>query len=75
VVLHYRHANQAETWEKSDMRRDATGFKTAIPGGYTNSQYPLLYYFVLRRSPDQAVLFPGLGADLAGQPYYAVRRT
>ncbi len=75
VVLHYRHANQAETWEKADMRRDATVFKALIPGGYTNSQYPLLYYFVLRRSPDQAALFPGLDADLAGQPYYAVRRT
>ena len=74
VVLYYRHANQAETWERQDMRSEGSVFRGAIPGAYTKSDYPLLYYFVLRQAPDSAVLFPGLGPDLAAQPYYAVRQ-
>jgi len=48
-------------------------FSAAIPSSYTNSNYPLQYYFELRRSPESAWFFPGLGSNLQSQPYFVIR--
>ena len=37
-----------------------SGYSAAIPGDYTNSVYPLQYYFVLQRGADAAWLYPGV---------------
>ena len=50
-----------------------TAYAAAIPAAYTDSPYPLQYYFELKSAPDRAWLYPGFPADLAGQPYYVVR--
>jgi hypothetical protein len=72
--LYYRHVNQAEHYKSLSMTTDDLGYHAVIPGDYTDSDYPLQYYFELRETPQTAWLYPGLGADLLGQPYFLVRR-
>jgi hypothetical protein len=71
--LHYRHVNQAEAWQVADAVAANGGFAASIPAGYTNTTFPLQYYFELRGA-QRADLFPGLAADLANQPYVVMRR-
>ncbi len=70
--LYYRHVNQAERWQSALMDRKGAAYVAAVPGAYTDSPYPLQYYFELKSAPDRAWLYPGFPADLAGQPYYVV---
>jgi hypothetical protein len=70
--LYYRHVNQAERWQSAVMDRKEVSYQAIIPGKYTDSPYPLQYYFELKSSPDRAWLYPGFPPDLAGQPYYIV---
>ena len=72
VRLYYRHVNQAERWQSAVMDRKGAAYVAAIPGAYTDSPYPLQYYFELKSAPDRAWLYPGFSRDLAGQPYYVV---
>jgi hypothetical protein len=74
VRLHYRRVNQAERWQSEPMRSDGRLWRATIAADYTLSPYPLQYYFELRQAPDSAVLYPGFGGQLAGQPYFVVRR-
>jgi hypothetical protein len=67
--LYYRHVNQAERWLSAELRDSAA----TIPARYTDSPYPLQYYFEFRPAADQAFLYPGLGPELADQPYFVVR--
>jgi hypothetical protein len=72
VHLYYRHVNQGERWVSIEMQRSHNEYSAAIPGDYTNSIYPLQYYFVLRRGTDAAWFFPAFNASLSNQPYYAI---
>jgi hypothetical protein len=74
VLLLYRHVNQAERWESEPMQSEGRLWRAAIPAVYTNSPYPVQYYFELREGPDSAALYPGLGEQLVGQPYFTVLR-
>ncbi len=49
-------------------------FVAAIPAGYTDSPYPLVYYFVVRAAGGDAWIVPGLDRTLANQPYHVVRQ-
>jgi hypothetical protein len=71
VELFYRHVNHGERWRSLAMSQEGDSFRAAIPGAYTNSPYPLQYYFVLQKGP-QAALYPGFNASLSNQPYFAV---
>ena len=71
--LHYRHVNQAERWQTVVMDRKGAAYAASIPAAYTDSPYPLQYYFELKSAPDRAWLHPGFPPDLAGQPYYVIR--
>jgi hypothetical protein len=73
VKLYYRHVNQAERYEAMEMQSRGNLFLATVPGSYTDSPYPLQYYFVLRNGPDKAWLYPGFNADLTNQPYFVVR--
>jgi hypothetical protein len=73
VRLYYRHVNHAERWQSALMDRKGSAYVAAIPSAYTDSPYPLQYYFELKSAPDRAWLHPGFPADLAGQPYYVIR--
>ena len=72
VLLHYRHVNQAERWHSVDMEQAHASFQSAIPGEYTNSPFPLQYYFEFRRGSSEAWLYPAFNATLSNQPYFAI---
>jgi hypothetical protein len=69
----YRHVNQAERYRRIEMTREGASYRAVIPASYTDSPYPLQYYFVLKEAAA-AHLYPGLGTNLLGQPYLVVRR-
>lgn len=72
VRLYYRHVNHAERFVAVPMQRQDGRFQAAIPAAYTESDYPLQYYFELREGPEKAWLYPGFAAGLACQPYFTV---
>jgi hypothetical protein len=72
VRLNYRHVNQGERWRSGEMRLADGKFRAAIPAEYTDSPFPLQYYFELRREGEAAWLHPGFNETLSNQPYYAV---
>lgn len=71
VRLFYRHVNHAERWRSMPMAEQGGIFTAAIPGDYTDSVFPLQYYFELSRT-GAAWLYPAFNATLSNQPYYAV---
>lgn len=74
VRLVYRHVNQAERYETAPMAAaDAGAFRGTIPAAYTDSPFPLAYYFVVEPDAGEPTLHPGLGPDLVNEPYYVVR--
>ena len=74
--LQYRHVNQAELWIAAPMRFQSGRYVATIPADYTQSPYPLQYYFELHSKSEGASLYPGLSApNLSNQPYYVVRQS
>ena len=73
--LFFRPVDQAERWQSTEMDRTAAGYGAAIPATYTDSPYPLQYYFELRDGPERVWLFPGFTPELSNQPYFTPRRT
>ncbi|GAB3918776.1 hypothetical protein GCM10027613_21380 [Microlunatus endophyticus] len=72
VRLRYRHVNQAEHWETVDLEARSGQLVGTIPGDYTKSTYPLMYFFVVEHDNGAVALHPGFEADLANQPYYLI---
>jgi hypothetical protein len=75
VRLFYRHVDQAERFEAVEMEAREQTYRAAIPAHYTESAYPLQYYFEVRQSAAKASLYPGFGAELTAQPYFILRKT
>lgn len=73
VRLHYRHVTQAEDYVTADLTASGKEFQGSIPESYTDSAYPIEYYFEIKPSGDRPVLFPGFGPQQTGQPYFVVR--
>jgi hypothetical protein len=73
--LYYRHVNHAERYETVQMQLTGKSYRATILADYTNSQYPLQYYFELRGSEDKVRLYRGFTANLMNQPYFVVRKT
>jgi hypothetical protein len=71
--LHYRHVNQADEYQIAKMSEQGGRFRAVIPAEYTDSPYPLMYYFELHDPGGRAWLYPGLNQDLTNQPYFVVR--
>jgi hypothetical protein len=74
VVLYFRHVDQAERWQSSEMAHVGSTYHAEIPGEYTARRYALQYYFEIQTGPAEATFFPPLAADLANFPYYVVAR-
>lgn len=72
--LYYRHVTHAERFESVAMEQHETRFRASIPATYTDSAYPLQYYFEVRENPARGSLYPGFTTDLNNQPYYVIRR-
>ncbi len=73
AMLHYRHVDQAEFYESVAMERRGGGFAATIPEAYTQTDFPLEYYFTAATETGQAGLYPGLGRKLTQQPYFVVQ--
>jgi hypothetical protein len=73
VHLFYRRVNHAERWQSLPMESSGSTYKATIPGAYTQTQFPLQYYFELQ-SAKAAWLYPAFNATLSNQPYYVVPR-
>jgi hypothetical protein len=74
VRMYYRHVDQAERYAVVEMEGRRGTFSATIPGAYTDSEYPLEYYFEVRESAGAVTLFPGFSDTLTNQPYFVVRR-
>ncbi|HWR17858.1 MAG TPA: hypothetical protein VN577_23720 [Terriglobales bacterium] len=72
--IFYRHVNQGERYQSAGMTRSANNFAFTIPASYTDSPFPLEYYFELRNAKHHAVLYPGFAPDLMNQPYFVIRQ-
>lgn len=72
--LYYRHVNHAERFQTLDTEARDKRHVAVIPGPYTDSPYPLQYYFEVRFGNGAASLYPGFDANQANQPYFVVRR-
>ena len=75
VRLYYRHVTQAERFQMAEMEYRDNRYRASIPANYTDSPYPLQYYFEIEQGPREVTLFPAFGANLTGQPYYVIRRS
>ena len=71
VTLWYRHVNQGERWRSIDIKKSANVYRGSIPADYTNSPFPLQYYFELRSS-KAAWFYPAFNSTFSNQPYYSV---
>jgi hypothetical protein len=72
--LYYRHVNQAERWEKLEMKLTGKSYNATIPADYTATSYPIAYYFEFKESPYKAGLYPGFQDDLIKQPYSLIHK-
>jgi hypothetical protein len=74
MTCYYRHVNQAERFESVEMRRRGDDYNASIPAAYSNSPYPLQYYFTISTASSGPTLYPGLGLDRMNLPYFVLRR-
>ena len=74
VCLRYRRVNQAETWQAVEMEHSGSDYRAVISASYTDTPFPLQYYFQLRDRSGTARLAPGWEHPWHGQPYYFVRQ-
>ncbi len=73
ATLWYRHVNHAERWVSLRMKGDGGTYTAAIPAAYTESPFPLQYYFEVR-ADGGATFHPVLNRTLSNEPYFAVYR-
>ena len=72
--LLYRRMNQAEAWRTEEMKPSGGAHRAEVPGDYTDSPFPLQYYFELKAgTPPRAWLHPGFNATWSNMPYFVVR--
>lgn len=70
--LFFRHVNQAERFENAPLAAAPDGvLRGTIPAAYTNSPYPLQYFFEFTQA-GQAWISPGFTRSLTGLPYHVV---
>ncbi len=74
ATLYYRHVNQAERFQSLEMQSHGGSFRASIPAEYTDSPYPLQYYFEFKQGRAKAWLYPGFAPDLLNQPYFVLER-
>ena len=59
VSLYYRHVNQAERYTSVLWKIHDRQFRGSIPAKYTDSPYPLEYYFEVTEAAEKVWLYPG----------------
>lgn len=71
VKLHYRHTNQNETFNTTDLERDGDGYTGSIPGEYIDAGWDLMLYFTAERD-DRVLMNPGIYNPRVDLPYYVI---
>jgi hypothetical protein len=56
------------------MSREDGRSTGTIPAEYTQSEYPLQYYFELQDGKAAAWMYPGFNKTFSNQPYFALIR-
>ncbi|MDB5158509.1 MAG: hypothetical protein JWR50_3216 [Mucilaginibacter sp.] len=74
VRLYYRHVDMAERYEVTEMTASGNNYTATIPASYTQSPYPLTYYFEVAESPESVTLYPGFNELRNNQPYFVIRQ-
>ena len=74
VRLLYRRVNQAERWRAVEANVGNGAYTASIPAAYTQSEYPLEYYFELEDTAGKAWMHPGFNKSLSNQPYFVVEK-
>lgn len=69
----YRHVDQAEEYDSTELTRQDDELGAVIPAAYTASPYALQYFFELHDGRGGARRFPGFTSDLDNQPYFVVQ--
>jgi hypothetical protein len=72
VNLLYRQADQSQRWRTAEMQGRDREFRGVVPASYTQSPYPMLYYFEVHGATGSTI-YPGFNPDLSNQPYFVVR--
>jgi hypothetical protein len=67
--------DQAERFNRTRMTGDSSQYRATVPAAYTDSFYPLQYYFEVTKSDGVVQLHPGFSTDLTNQPYFVLRRS
>ncbi|MFC0472512.1 hypothetical protein ACFFHM_19010 [Halalkalibacter kiskunsagensis] len=75
VKLKYRQVNQAQSYQSLTMERQGERVVTKIPSSYTDSPYPLVYYFEIETADNQKQMYPGFDNSLCNQPYFSIRQS
>ena len=77
AILWYRHVTHGERWRSVEMQttesRAGGRYVASIPADYTNSPYPLQYYFEVRTA-NATTLHPPFNSTWSNQPYYAIHK-
>ncbi len=66
-TLHYRHLHQGERYTAVALEKTNAGSAAIVPAAFTDSPFPLQYYFVIGDK-----MFPGFKKDFTGTPYFVV---
>ena len=72
VRMYYRHVNQAETYLSVAMQRQGSDHVAIIPAAYTDTTFPIEYFFEFSNGDGKKVLYPGFASDLTNHPYFVV---
>ncbi len=73
IHLHYRRVNQSEYWQSRVMNWHDGRYSGCIPGSYTDTAYPLQYYFEIDKG-EYSAMYPGFADDLSNEPYFTIRQ-
>lgn len=74
VRLRFRRVNQGESWKSSDMEYGGNHYLAEVPGSYSDSPYPLQYYFECTPNSGRPWFYPDLTVRWQGQPYFVIRQ-
>jgi hypothetical protein len=72
MTLWYRHVNQGERWQSAPMQAKGGDWHGVIGGDYTQSPFPLQYYFVVTSQNGSQDFHPLFDRTQSNEPYFTV---
>ena len=71
--INFREVNQLKKWSRKKLTKIKGVFKSVIPNRFTNTNYPIQYYFEFT-DKKHSRFSPGFNKFLSNQPYYILRQ-